>query len=393
MNLMTILLNTADKPLCPGCYPDTVHMFINFSSGHIKQYEFSVPPGETTFHEKNISVMKNAVLSGDIYYCNVAECVKTKLDKLSTFDLQLVHLKSADNGSVCLECTFTNGSLADGCIVELHVSTDVILKLKTSAKRDNLITTECYAVNTLTSNESYHWEAYAFSLSNGEPFKLSSKPALTGVLTIPIKTSPTTESPTLATSGSPNTESPTSGPSHDYKLIVSIGITIFLLVCAVLAVSVSVYLIVTKKFQLQSCGRSQVQLVPEMAESGLLSSGEPPCQPASYQLRGHLDTILEDCFINEAEVELLPVIEQEAVIENNNVTVSSFVVQHTTHKPRKRPASISLPLSPINNEITLSPHPASQPTTPNVPAPDQFSFGPPGPTRNSSFPQLPFPPS
>ena len=106
---------------------------------------------------------------------------------LGTFDLQVVQLKSADNGSVCLTCTFTNGSLADGCIVKLRVDTDEYFELITSAKSDGLITNECYTVNALTDNESYHWEAYAFSWSNGSPFKLSSRPALTGTLTIPNK--------------------------------------------------------------------------------------------------------------------------------------------------------------------------------------------------------------
>ena len=56
-------------------------MFVNiFPGGRIKQYEFTVPAGETKFYIGNISVQKNAWLNAAIYYCNVAECVMTKTE-------------------------------------------------------------------------------------------------------------------------------------------------------------------------------------------------------------------------------------------------------------------------------------------------------------------------
>ena len=78
---------------------------------------------------------------------------------------------------------------------------------------------------------------------------------------------------------------------------------------------------------------------------------------------------------------MLPGNEQETAIENANITISaisSSTGQHT-YKTRKRPASISLPRFTINNEVPLSPHAASQPTTPNVLTPNLFSFPPPPP--------------
>ena len=77
----TQLCDLQDNPLCPGCYPDTVLMFVNsLPGGRIKQYEFPIPAGETKFYMGNISVQKNARLNAVIYYCNVAECVMTKTE-------------------------------------------------------------------------------------------------------------------------------------------------------------------------------------------------------------------------------------------------------------------------------------------------------------------------
>ena len=82
----TQLCDLQDSPLCPGCYPDAVSMFVKtLPKGHIRQYEPSVPAGEIKFYMGNISVQKNAQLNVVIYYCNVAECVMKQMEELSKF--------------------------------------------------------------------------------------------------------------------------------------------------------------------------------------------------------------------------------------------------------------------------------------------------------------------
>lgn len=99
---------------------------------------------------------------------------------IGTFDLQEVEIKSVSNRKVCLTCVFTRGSIGNGCVIKLHLNTDEIFELITSAKKHNLAINECYDVSNFNSNHSYYWEAFASK--NG--LELSSRPAFTGNLTI-----------------------------------------------------------------------------------------------------------------------------------------------------------------------------------------------------------------
>ena len=97
---------------------------------------------------------------------------------IGTFDLERVQVKSIDNGSVCVKCVFTNGSLANACLVKVHIDTDEIFELIASRKNNNSFITECY--NVRFSHESYDWGAFAAI----DTTLLSSNPAFTGNLSI-----------------------------------------------------------------------------------------------------------------------------------------------------------------------------------------------------------------